>query len=312
MQTNIAAEGKPRTGRKPTVVGPILYKRYFTAMEPFLDEWQHAGSLAKRLEIPHARIAATLRQGVEKGVLETARTNPTSYRLAKVAANLPQPDGDIVDDDVEISLDSLRWLSIHLSVPSTMDDLCNGTRSRVEQVVDHLKAGIACGYVSVSGGETKTYTLVDVVPEDLSRGQVEFRSLRERMKKHLKGEMTSSQLVASMRLTRERVRQLLERAEMRGIVERLPTQPQRFRMATADLPSPSSNRHPVLDGDIKRLPITTRAMNVLAENGVETVSQLARYSRQELAALEGMGKKSVDEIVMVLAEMGLTPGESIH
>jgi len=313
MQSTIETKLPPKPVRKRKRIGKKRFNDVFELMHPFLGEWQHAVSLAKRLSLAYWLVAAALRKGVEVGLIEATRTNPTSYRLAGVSANLPQPDAFSLDEENEFDMpiESLRWLTIHLGAPSTMDALCNSSRTQIDQIVEHLEAGIAHGYVFVEGNDVKTYTLIEVNPESFSRGQVEIQSLRRRMETHLKGERTSGQLVKSMGLTRERVRQLLERAERRGIIERLDTRPQRFRMRKiSERVCQETNAHPILDDDIRSLPITTRSINILNDSGVQTVGELVSMERDQVRALPRMGKKSLDEIVLALMGIGLTLGES--
>lgn len=321
MLEHIEADDRGRTGRPPTEVSPEYHNEILERLRPHLVEWQHPGSLAKRLELPHGIVATVLRRAAADGDLHTVRTNPTSYRLATVVDEIPSIDVDDVDDMDDIPLDSLRWLSIHLSAPCTLDELCNGTRARMDQVVEHVKAGIAAGYVTVSGDKDKVYSMRSLRPEELSRGIVQISALRRRMERHVKGTPTSAQIVRSMGLTRERVRQILERAEERGIVQRLEGRPLRFKVlpespAKSAVPvvheaeddAIGADAHPVFDQPIRRLPITTRAVNVLDDARIGTVGDLVRLTRDRLAKLPGMGRKSVDEIVMALVEMGLTLG----
>lgn len=315
-----AKSGTPklRTGRPPTWVTDARYKRILNNLLPHLHEWQHAGGLAKKLNLEHGVVATILRRAANEGKLETVRTNPTSYRVAGSAAKVLQPDVNDVDDLDDISIDSLRWLKVHLLVPSTVDALRNGTRTKLDHVVEHLRAGIAAGYVVVEDAPEKIYSLNGEIPDNLSRGQLQIDALRRRMRRHFKGPMFSNDLVISMGLTRERVRQLLERAEERGIVERIPGygRPYRFKLTEASEPgftpeSPSAESgHPVYAEPISHLPITTRALNVLADNGVATVGDLVGLTRDQITRLPGMGRKSVDEIVIALANLGLEPGTS--
>ena len=313
------AEEKLRTGRPPTKVGRVRYKRYFELLREHLDDWQHAGALAKRLELPQGLVAAVLRKAAEKGKVHTVRTNPTAYRLATVAKAIPSLDPEVIaaeatemGEDDAVSIESLRWLNVHLTAPMTLDELCNGTRARMEQVVEHVKAGIMADCVVVTGGAVKTYTLTGVPDELLSGGVGQVSGLRRRLERHIKGSMTSSEIVASMKLTRERVRQILDRAEQRGIVDRIDGRPLRFRIRPEDkvtrVPRKETPFPPVFDQDVQHLAVTTRAINVLTQAGIRTVGHLLRLRRDEIASLPGMGRKSVDDIVMGLAEMGLTPG----
>lgn len=319
MLAKIDAGERPRTGRPPTKVGRVRYKRIFDQLKEHLGDWQHAGALSKRLDIPHGLVAAVLRRAAEKGEVHTVRTNPTAYRLAGVASAIPNLDPETIiaemsasEESDAVPIESLRWLSVHLTAPMTLDELCNGTRARMDQVVEHVKAGIVADCIAVTGEEPKIYSLTGIPDEWLSGGVGQVSGLRRRLERHIKGSMTSSQIVASMGLTRERVRQILERAEQRGIVERIEDRPLRFRIRpegkAVGVPRVESPFPPVFDQAVHHLAITTRAINVLTQAGIRTVGHLVRLRRDEIASLPGMGRKSVDDIVLGLAEMGLMPG----
>ena len=52
--------------------------------------------------------------------------------------------------------------------------------------------------------------------------------------------------------------------------------------------------------DLKNLNLSSRSLNALRKNGINTVSDLKKYSSEELSKLEGLGSKSVNEIIEAL------------
>lgn len=64
------------------------------------------------------------------------------------------------------------------------------------------------------------------------------------------------------------------------------------------------------DVDAVTMPVTTleltvRACNVLRANNINTIGDLTALSARDLAALKGMGKRSIKEIVDTLADFKL-------
>lgn len=54
-----------------------------------------------------------------------------------------------------------------------------------------------------------------------------------------------------------------------------------------------------LEGELPRKPI-----NILRRNGIHTVAQLLASSGSEIAAMDGVGKKTISEIRQFIREMG--------
>jgi DNA-directed RNA polymerase subunit alpha len=72
--------------------------------------------------------------------------------------------------------------------------------------------------------------------------------------------------------------------------------------------------HPVSEGvsmsedvgkmRVDELPLPTRILTVLEESSIRTVGGLVRKSKEDLLAVEGLGKKAVEDIEAVLAKLG--------
>jgi len=58
--------------------------------------------------------------------------------------------------------------------------------------------------------------------------------------------------------------------------------------------------------NVTDLNLSVRALNFLAYSNIKTVHELIGYSASELIKYNGMGKKSLSEIQLVLEEMGLS------
>jgi DNA-directed RNA polymerase subunit alpha len=56
---------------------------------------------------------------------------------------------------------------------------------------------------------------------------------------------------------------------------------------------------------IEELELTIRAYNVLKANGINTVAELAGYSRPKLLAMKGFGRLSLGEVRDALHDRGL-------
>lgn len=56
--------------------------------------------------------------------------------------------------------------------------------------------------------------------------------------------------------------------------------------------------------DLESLNLPNRAYNALVRNGITTAEQLQKMSREEFLALEGLGEKSINEILIRLGRMG--------
>lgn len=59
--------------------------------------------------------------------------------------------------------------------------------------------------------------------------------------------------------------------------------------------------------DLKALGLSTRAYNALVRNNVTSADKLRAMSRQDLEGLEGLGQKSIDEIMAILEKSNETP-----
>jgi DNA-directed RNA polymerase subunit alpha len=68
----------------------------------------------------------------------------------------------------------------------------------------------------------------------------------------------------------------------------------------------------VLTSTITDLSLSARATNSLERAGVKHVFQLVQKTEDELMATEKLGKKSVDEIINKINELGFTPGIKLH
>jgi DNA-directed RNA polymerase subunit alpha len=66
-----------------------------------------------------------------------------------------------------------------------------------------------------------------------------------------------------------------------------------------------SNDTDVLKTRIETLELSTRTQNALAEANIRTVGGLVRKKKDDILALDGIGPKGVDEIVEVIAKLGL-------
>jgi DNA-directed RNA polymerase subunit alpha len=55
---------------------------------------------------------------------------------------------------------------------------------------------------------------------------------------------------------------------------------------------------------VDELPLPTRVLTALEENSIRTVGGLVRKSREDLLAMEGFGKKAVEEIEEILHKLG--------
>jgi hypothetical protein len=53
------------------------------------------------------------------------------------------------------------------------------------------------------------------------------------------------------------------------------------------------------------LPVTVRCQNIFKRNGIQTLADLTKMTKFDLLMLPNLGRKSVQEIVEVLAERGL-------
>jgi len=61
-----------------------------------------------------------------------------------------------------------------------------------------------------------------------------------------------------------------------------------------------------IEDDIWDLPVGMRCHNVFKRNGIKNLADLTKMTKFDLLMLDNLGKKSVQEIVEVLAEMGLS------
>jgi len=61
-----------------------------------------------------------------------------------------------------------------------------------------------------------------------------------------------------------------------------------------------------IEDDIWNLPVGMRCHNAFKRNGIKNLADLVKMTKFDLLMLDNLGKKSVQEIVEVLAEMGLS------
>jgi hypothetical protein len=61
-----------------------------------------------------------------------------------------------------------------------------------------------------------------------------------------------------------------------------------------------------IEDDIWNLPVGMRCHNAFKRNGIKNLADLIKMTKFDLLMLDNLGKKSVQEIVEVLAEMGLS------
>jgi predicted RecB family nuclease len=66
------------------------------------------------------------------------------------------------------------------------------------------------------------------------------------------------------------------------------------------------------DSTIPDMGLTTQAPKTLAEGGITTVAQLLIHTRDELAALKGMGARRLADLDMVMAGHRLVYGQPIE
>lgn len=63
---------------------------------------------------------------------------------------------------------------------------------------------------------------------------------------------------------------------------------------------------------IDELCLTVRTHNCLKSQGIETVQQLVSWSRPDLMRIPNMGRRSVDEVMVVLSGAGLKLAEILE
>ena len=61
---------------------------------------------------------------------------------------------------------------------------------------------------------------------------------------------------------------------------------------------------PVGGSDLESLRLPNRAYNALIRNGITTVGQLRKMTREDFLAMEGLGEKSINDILIRLGRMG--------
>ena len=66
----------------------------------------------------------------------------------------------------------------------------------------------------------------------------------------------------------------------------------------------NKDRDPVALNPIEKLNMSLRAINVLKRNGIFYIEDLVKLSFKELSELDGLGKKSYDEIICAVDENG--------
>jgi DNA-directed RNA polymerase subunit alpha len=81
------------------------------------------------------------------------------------------------------------------------------------------------------------------------------------------------------------------------------------RSALAELGAEAAPGAPAADGDdrlIEELEIGVRAYNCLKRAGIQTVGDLVTRSESELNAIPNFGRRSTDEVIEALAQLGLS------
>jgi hypothetical protein len=61
-----------------------------------------------------------------------------------------------------------------------------------------------------------------------------------------------------------------------------------------------------IEDDLLELPVSMRCHNAFKRNGIQNLAELTKLTKFDLLMLQNLGKKSVQEIIEVLAEMGLS------
>ncbi|KKW22503.1 MAG: DNA-directed RNA polymerase subunit alpha [Parcubacteria group bacterium GW2011_GWA2_51_12] len=56
------------------------------------------------------------------------------------------------------------------------------------------------------------------------------------------------------------------------------------------------------EGDLKSLGLSNRAYNALFKNGIRNAAELKKMNQVDLERLEGLGNKSIEEILKILQE----------
>ncbi|MBI1975096.1 MAG: DNA-directed RNA polymerase subunit alpha, partial [Parcubacteria group bacterium] len=59
----------------------------------------------------------------------------------------------------------------------------------------------------------------------------------------------------------------------------------------------------------EELSLSKRTLNALKKGGVKTLGGLARQRLSQLAKLEGLGSKGIEELKSMAAKYGITPKE---
>ena len=73
----------------------------------------------------------------------------------------------------------------------------------------------------------------------------------------------------------------------------------------------TSNMKEILSRPISALDLSVRASNCMREEGIETVGELVRRSKDDLLQVKNFGKTSLREIEKKLDELGLTLGMDV-
>ncbi len=79
------------------------------------------------------------------------------------------------------------------------------------------------------------------------------------------------------------------------------TKPSRSEPAEATAASSSEEPPAEKVGDLQTLDLGKRAYNALVRNNIQTVAELRKLTREDLEKLQGLGAKSIEEILEVLA-----------
>jgi DNA-directed RNA polymerase, alpha subunit/40 kD subunit len=306
------------TGRPPEYRAGPLDAATIAKFRELLGDWQHALGFSKRTGMTQARASAVLRRGLEEGLLESTRSQPVCYRLVGAARMVEQPRPPVRQrSEGAISVVALRWLATHLTGTLGVDELRERSRTQTPRIVKFLKQGLEAGLVAVEEGTPRRYRLTrpggDIAATRVDRTE----EARLRLERHLVGEMSAKQLMHSLGVSRERVRQILEAAMERGHVETFGSNPKLYRMVqrpepVAEVPGDTiadeAGINPAFLRPVHELLLSSRAANALAGAGIRFVGELVQRTKADLATLPNMGKRSIDEIVLALGDLGLELG----
>ncbi|MGL5902255.1 MAG: DNA-directed RNA polymerase subunit alpha C-terminal domain-containing protein, partial [Cetobacterium sp.] len=71
-----------------------------------------------------------------------------------------------------------------------------------------------------------------------------------------------------------------------------------------EIPTSTNKADDIMNTRIEELDLTVRSFNCLKKAGIEEVGQLAKMSMNELLKIKNLGRKSLDEILEKMKELG--------